>query len=110
MSRWYDEHPRLQKGLDGLQEMDPEIRGLILNGIISLIRKEQPSLLDLEQPFDYRFDSYQMRWYDHDPFCWFVFNALERADISILKLVEDYFESKILLQKKIVTKKAVENN
>lgn len=97
MSRWYDKRPRLGKRLDEFKEMAPEVREPILNEIIALIEQQQPSLLTSEKALDFRFDSTRLRWYEHDPHCWFVFNVLEAADVEILESVEDYFEKRLLL-------------
>ncbi|WP_019612878.1 hypothetical protein [Psychromonas ossibalaenae] len=97
MSRWYDKRPRLGKRLDEFKEMDQRIREPILNDIIDLVEQAQPSLVTLEKAFDFRFDSYRLRWYEHDPHCWFVFNILESADVSTLESVENYLENRLLL-------------
>jgi hypothetical protein len=96
MSRWYDKRPLLGKKLDEFKEMDPEIRMPILNDIIDLVKQVKPSLLTAEKASNFRFDSYRLRWYEHDPYCWFVFNILEVADVSIWELVENYFENRSL--------------
>ena len=92
MNRWYDKRPRLGKRLDEFKDMDPTIRESILQDIIDLVKQAQPSLLTTEKAFEFRLDSHRLRWYEHDPHCWFVFNILESADISVLELVEDYLE------------------
>ena len=99
MSRWYDKRPRLRKGLDAFKEMDQEMREPILNFILNEVQKNQPSLLSAEQAFDFRLDSYRLRWYEHDPHCWLVFNVLELADDAILISVEDYLANRALLEK-----------
>ena len=93
MNRWYDKRPRLGKKLDELKEMDPIIRETISNDIIDLLKQNQPSLLTFAAASDFRFDSIRLRWYEHDPHLWLIFNALQLADAPILELVEDYFES-----------------
>jgi len=95
-NRWYDKRPRLGKGLDRFKEMDQEIREPILNEIIELVSQKQPSLLTTEQAYEFRFDSYRLRWYEQDPHCWYVFNVLELADVTILELIEDYLENRSL--------------
>jgi len=96
MSRWYDKRPRLGKGLDEFKEMDQELREPILNDIIDLVSQKQPGLLSTEKAFDFRLDSSRLRWYEHDPHCWFVFNVLEIADVAILESVENYLEKRVL--------------
>ncbi|WP_245597662.1 hypothetical protein [Psychromonas aquimarina] len=80
--------------MDSFKEMDQEIREPILIDIIDLVEQEQPSLLTTEKAFDFRFDSYRLRWYEHDPYCWFVFNVLESATLATLELVENYLENR----------------
>ena len=92
MSRWYDKRPRLRKRLDAFKYMDEEIREPILIGVINLVKQKEPRLLTTETAFGFRFDSYRLRWYEHDPYCWFVFNFLELADTALLESVENYFE------------------
>ena len=99
MSRWYDKRPQLGKGLDEFKEMDQEIREPILNFILNEVKKKQPSLLSTAQAFDFRLDSSRLRWYEHDPHCWLVFNVLEIADIAILESVENYLVNRLLLEK-----------
>ena len=92
MSRWYDERPMLGKKLDEFKEMNPKIRQPILVDIIYLVKQKKPSLFTKRS---FQFDSSHLRWYEHDPYCWFVFNLLELADVSILKLVENYFRNRV---------------
>ncbi|WP_157619393.1 hypothetical protein [Psychromonas aquimarina] len=101
MSRWYDKWPKLGKRLDEFKEMTPEAREPILNNIIDLLKQVQPSLLATEKAFDFRFDSYRLRWYEHDPHCWFVFNALELADVATLELIENYLENRLSPRKTV---------
>ena len=93
MSRWYDKRPRLGKRLDEFKEMDQKIREPILSKIIDLLKKNQPGLLTFEKTSDFRFDSTRLRWYEHDPHLWLVFNALQLADVAILESVEDHLET-----------------
>ncbi|WP_415228817.1 hypothetical protein [Psychromonas sp.] len=79
--------------MDKFKEMDQKIREPILNGIIDLVEKNQPSLLTFEKASNFRFDSTRLRWYEQDPHLWLVFNALQSADSTILELVEYYLDS-----------------
>ncbi|PKH04464.1 hypothetical protein CXF72_00850 [Psychromonas sp. MB-3u-54] len=97
MNRWYDKRPRLGKKLDAFKAMDQKVREPILNEIISLVKKNKPSLLTFEKALDYRFDSFRLRWYEHDPHLWLVFNVLQLADVAILELVEHYLENRHLV-------------
>lgn len=94
MNRWYDKRPSLGKRLDEFKEMDQKIREPILSEIIDLVKKNQPSLLTSEKALDFRFDSFRLRWYEHDPHLWLVFNVLQSADVATLGLVESYLENK----------------
>ncbi|ABM03550.1 hypothetical protein Ping_1767 [Psychromonas ingrahamii 37] len=94
MNRWYDKRPRLGKRLDEFKEMDQKIREPILNEIIGLVKKNKPKLLNS----DFRFDSFRLRWYEHDPHLWLVFNILQLADVAILELVEYYLENRRLVR------------
>lgn len=96
MSRWYDKRPRLGKRLDRFKEMDQVIREPILNDIIALVEQGQPKLLSAEQALTFPLNCNRLRWYEHDPLCWFVFNVLEIADIKVLESVEDYFDSRFV--------------
>jgi hypothetical protein len=91
MSRWYDKRPRLGKGLDGLKVIDPRIRQLISNDIINIVKQKQPDLLTFKKALNFRFDSTRLRWYEHDPHLWELFNVLQLADVAVLELVEDFF-------------------
>ncbi|MFT6987822.1 MAG: hypothetical protein ACJAT7_003684 [Psychromonas sp.] len=97
MSRWYDKRPRLGKILDEFKAMDQKVREPILNGIIGLVKQNKPSLLSFEKASDFRFDSFRLRWYEHDPHLWLVFNILQLADVAILELVEHYLENRRLV-------------
>ncbi|MEJ6080863.1 hypothetical protein MT391_20380 [Vibrio sp. 1-Bac 57] len=44
--------------------------------------------MTIEKAFEFRLNCSRLRWYEHDPHCWFVFNVLERANISTLESVE----------------------
>ncbi|MDN2662556.1 hypothetical protein [Psychromonas sp. 14N.309.X.WAT.B.A12] len=97
MSRWYDKRPQLGKGLDQFKEMDPQVREPILKAIIHLVEQEEPSLLSDEKANEFRLDSARLRWYEHDPYCWLVFNILEFASIAIWESVEDFLEARLSL-------------
>jgi hypothetical protein len=97
MSRWYDARPKLRKGLDSFKEMNEDLREPILKAIIDFVGRTDPSLLTEERVENYRLDSYRLRWYEHDPYCWFVFNILEFANTRILESVENYLEKKLSL-------------
>ena len=96
MSRWYDKRPRLGKRLDQFKGMDPKVREPILSEIIDLVKKYQPSLLSFDQASEFRFDSTRLRWYEHDPHLWMVFNVLQLANITILESVEDCLEHRLI--------------
>ena len=98
MSRWYDKRPRLGERLDEFKNMDEKIREPILKHVINVVGQMKTSLLSEEQARKFRFDSYRLRWYEHDPYCWFVFNVLEIADVDILKSVEDYLNNREMLE------------
>lgn len=95
MSRWYDKRPKLGKNLDKFKEMKQEVREPILNNIIELVRQRQPNLMTIEKAFDFRLNCSRLRWYEHDPHCWVVFNVLERANLSTLESVEQLLESRM---------------
>jgi len=90
MSRWYDKRPRLGRGLDALKDMEYEKREPILRHIIHLLKQRTPDSLISDLALDFRFDTRRLRWYEHDPYCWFVFNILEVANAETLEVVEDY--------------------
>lgn len=95
MSRWYDKRPQLGKGLDQFKEMEPQVREPILKEIIDLVEKEAPSLLSDEKTNGFRLDSAGLRWYEHDPFCWLVFNILEFASVAIWESVEVFLQKRL---------------
>jgi hypothetical protein len=97
MSRWYDKRPRLGKKLDEFKAMDQQVREPILREIIDMVKKKKPSLLTSEKALDFRFDSFRLRWYEHDPYLWLVFNVLQLADVAILELVEYHLENRRLV-------------
>jgi hypothetical protein len=77
--------------LDGLKVIDPRIRQLISNDIINIVKQKQPDLLTFKKALNFRFDSTRLRWYEHDPYLWELFNVLQLADVAVLELVEDFF-------------------
>lgn len=97
MGRWYDAMPRLRKGLDTFKEMNHEVREPFLKAIIDFVGKQDPSLLTEDKVCNFRLDSYRLRWYEHDPYCWLVFNMLEFSNVTILESVEDYLEKRLPL-------------
>jgi len=95
MSRWYDKRPKLGTNLDKFKGMKQEVREPILNDIIELVKQSQPSLMTIEKAFDFRLNCSRLRWYEHDPHCWLVFNVLEIAKISTLESVEELLASRM---------------
>ena len=51
--------------------------------------------MTIEKAFDFRLNCSRLRWYEHDPHCWLVFNVLERANLSTLESVEELLESRM---------------
>ncbi|MEH6452391.1 MAG: hypothetical protein V7782_05040 [Psychromonas sp.] len=100
MSRWYDKRPQLGLELDRFKLMNPLVREPILNELIELVKLEQPSLLSVENAYSFRFDSFRLRWYEHDPHCWFLFNILESADINVIDSVENHFDNTLSVVRK----------
>jgi hypothetical protein len=96
VSRWYDKKPKLGNRLDELKEMEQDVREPILNDIISLVERVEPSLLQEKTTESFRFNSTRLRWYEHDPHCWLVFNLLEFAGVVTIELVVNYLEQSLL--------------
>lgn len=90
-NRWYDKHPKLSMYLDRLKDLDDEERDEIIVGIMVLIKKECPNLLE-EFVMEFPLPLYRKRWYDKDPYLWILFNGLKYANASLIERVTKYLE------------------
>ena len=51
--------------------------------------------MTIAKAFDFRLNCSRLRWYEHDPHGWVVFNVLERASLETLESVEELLESRM---------------
>lgn len=85
--RWYDRYRKLAKHLDGLKEIDPDMRTRIVRRILSLMRTEYPNLVSADSALEFPLDFQRRRWYDKDPYLWLVMNGLSHAPEPFLQKV-----------------------
>ncbi|MBU0675214.1 MAG: hypothetical protein KJ950_11275 [Proteobacteria bacterium] len=91
MARWYDGHKKLGRNIDQLQYLDGHFRDYLLAGVLKLIRRDEPRLLDTfvaEFPFEF----HRRRWYDRDPYLWLIINGLQYAGLGLQDAVADFLE------------------
>ena len=82
--RWYDRHEKLAKYLDGLKDMDPDIRTHVVRRLLSALRAEHPQLVSADSVLEFPLDFRRRRWYDKDPYLWLVMNGLSNAPHDFL--------------------------
>jgi hypothetical protein len=91
--RWYDKHPRLRGYLDSFKEMPQRPRNSLIRGIMGLVSKSNPELVD-KFVLNFQLDPNRRRWYDRDPYLWLMFNGLSRANTSLLQSVTSFLSEK----------------
>ncbi|MBU0485536.1 MAG: hypothetical protein KKB30_13605 [Proteobacteria bacterium] len=92
MARWYDKHEKLRKNIDKLKFSEKNFRDYLLSGVMVLIKKHRPRLLeDFVQ--DFPLEIHRRRWYDKDPYLWLIINGLRHADQELLDEVASYMEA-----------------
>ncbi|MFW8601080.1 hypothetical protein ACOHYD_06320 [Desulfobacterota bacterium M19] len=87
--RWYDKYEKLGRHIDAMKDMDSNRRDALLQGIMAIIRRHSPDLLEkfiLEFPLD----NSRQRWYDSDPYLWLTINGLQHGRPDLLETVALY--------------------
>ena len=102
MNRWYDKHEKLGHHIDLMKGMSPSQRDRILQGILELIKDNNPTLLD-DFVLDFPIDIYQKRWYDKDPYLWITVNGLSFGNKDIWDSVATWMEQKYQNSKIVTT-------
>lgn len=93
--RWYDKHVTLRQSIDMMETMDEPRRERLTVGIMKVIQKDSPTLLD-DFVSEFPLGVCNRRWYDQDPNTWLVFNGLKYAGPELITLVENYLETELV--------------
>jgi hypothetical protein len=91
MNRWYDKYEKLGCFIDGMKDMAANQRDQLVRGIMKIIRKHNPDLLE-RFVLDFPLELSRQRWYDQDPYLWLTINGLQHAEIDLLETVTLYLE------------------
>ncbi len=87
--RWYDKYEKLGRHIDAMKDMESKRRDTLLQGIMAIIRRHSPDLLEnfiLEFPLD----NSRQRWYDRDPYLWLTINGLQHGRPDLLETIALY--------------------
>ena len=91
MNRWYDKYEKLGQLIDDMKNMAASQRDQLVRGIMKIMRKHSPDLLEsfvLDFPLEYT----RQRWYDQDPYLWLTINGLHHAELDLLETVTNFLE------------------
>lgn len=91
MNRWYDKYEKLGDQIDRLKFTKRSHRDQLVQGVMKIIKKDTPSLLD-RFVMDFPLDILRRRWYDKDPYLWLIINGLKYADKDLLDKVTEFLE------------------
>lgn len=91
MNRWYDKYEKLGIFIDGMKDMASSQRDQLVRGIMKIMRKRSPNLLE-NFVLDFPLELSRQRWYDRDPYLWLTINGLQHAEIDLLETVTNYLE------------------
>ncbi len=89
--RWYDKEKNLGKCIDRLKHISTNRRDTLIRGILQIINKLDPNLLD-DNVMKFPLDNEKRRWYDSDPELWLIVNGLKYAEQNIKDNVAAYME------------------
>ena len=98
MNRWYDKYEKLGKFIDGMKDMAVSPRDHLVRGIMKIMRKRSPDLLE-NFVLDFPLELSRQRWYDQDPYLWLTINGLQYAEIDLLETVANYLEEEYAINK-----------
>lgn len=102
MNRWYDKYEKLGRQIDRMKEMKPGHRDNLVRGIMTIIRKHNPSLLE-QFVLDFPLELDRKRWYDNDPYLWLTINGLQHARLDLLETVALYLEEQQATERQVVS-------
>ena len=91
MSRWYDQYEKLGNYIDAMKNMAVSRRDHLIKGVVGIIRKDNPDLLE-KFVMDFPLEFTRQRWYDKDPYLWLTINGLQHGDPDLLETVALYLE------------------
>ncbi len=91
MSRWYDKYEKLGNYIDAMKDMAASRRDHLIKGVVYIIRKDNPDLLE-KFVMDFPLEFSRQRWYDKDPYLWLTINGLQYGDPDLLETVALYLE------------------
>jgi len=90
-NRWYDKYEKLGEYIEGMKDMETGRRDRLVRGIMEIMRRHCPDLLE-RFVLDFPLDISRQRWYDNDPYLWLTINGLQFAPPDILATVTLYLE------------------
>lgn len=91
MNRWYDKYEKLGRFIDGMKDMATSQRDQLVRGIMEIMRKHSPDLLE-KFVLDFTLELSRQRWYDKDPYLWLTINGLQHAELDVLETVSNFLE------------------
>lgn len=91
MNRWYDKYEKLGRFIDGMKDMATSQRDQLVRGIMEIMRKHSPDLLE-KFVLDFPLELSRQRWYDKDPYLWLTINGLQHAELDVLETVSNFLE------------------
>lgn len=94
MNRWYDEYEKLGRYIDSMKNMRAAHRDHLVKGVMMIIRRHNPNLLE-RFVLDFPLDLSRQRWYDKDPYLWLTINGLQHGDPDLLQTVALYLEEQV---------------
>ncbi len=89
--RWYDKYEKLGRYIDEMKDMKTEYRDHLIKGVMGIIRKHNPDLLE-NFVMDFPLNFTRQRWYDKDPYLWLTINGLQHGEPDLLETVALYLE------------------
>jgi hypothetical protein len=89
--RWYDEYEKLGHYIDEMKDMETGRRDGLIRGVMGIIRKHNPDLLE-KFVMDFPLNLSRLRWYDKDPYLWLTINGLQHGEPDLLETVSLYLE------------------
>ena len=77
-----------------MKDMNAGQRDVLIKGIMDIIKKHSPDLMD-KFVMDFPLELSRKRWYDSDPYLWLTVNGLQYAEPALLETVTLYMEEKM---------------
>ena len=93
--RWCVSKAELATCIEFLQKTPPYERDRLVYGMMRLIHRYGPDLLDTFV-MEFPLDVHKSKWYDHDPNLWLAINGLLYGGEKLQKIIILYLEREML--------------